>query len=203
MKKIIIFLVMLCFSCSISFADTEKIDLEYKGTYSGTFSGTDSGTWTATIASTGKITGTVTSILSGKLAVTGQGLSSGAISLGNVSSGATFTGMINLTTGATSGTWVNTFYGDSGIFSGAIIILPSSLDCLFNWAEITFPQYFSPAGAISSTSKPYYYRYYTSADTYLAVSSIDNNVYVLGGFFGNTPLKVGFVSNFLSISGCL
>lgn len=75
-------------------------------------------------------------------------------------------------------------------------------DCLFNWAEQNYAQYFSPAGATSATYTPYYYRYYSSTGNYLAVSSNDDHIWVLGPGFGNNLLDVGPVTNFLSVSGC-
>lgn len=75
-------------------------------------------------------------------------------------------------------------------------------DCLFNWAEKNYAQFFSPAGAPSATYTPYYYRYYSGKGNYLAVSSTDNSVWVLGPGFGNNLLKVGPASSFLVPSGC-
>ncbi len=75
-------------------------------------------------------------------------------------------------------------------------------DCLFNWAEKTYPQYFSPAGAASATSSPYYYRYYSGTANYLGVSSADNHVWVLGPSFGNELRDVGSTSSYLGASGC-
>lgn len=65
-----------------------------------------------------------------------------------------------------------------------LLPIASSLqDCIFNWAELAYPQLLSPAGATSSTFPPYYYRYYKNTGVYLAVSLTDDNVYVLGGLF--------------------
>lgn len=75
-------------------------------------------------------------------------------------------------------------------------------DCLFNWAERTYPQFFAPAGAASATSTPYYYRYYSGKGNYLATSSADNHIWVVGASFGNSLLDVGPVTSFLGMSGC-
>lgn len=75
-------------------------------------------------------------------------------------------------------------------------------DCLFHWAERTYPQLFSPAGATSATISPYYYRYYTNTRNYLATSSADRHVWVLGPPWGAQPLSVGPASNFLGMAGC-
>ena len=78
----------------------------------------------------------------------------------------------------------------------------SAADCLFNWAERTVPQYFAPAGAASVTLTPYYYRYYTGTKNYLATSSADNHIWVLGLSFGSSPLDVGPMTSFTTMAGC-
>ncbi len=57
----------------------------------------------------------------------------------------------------------------------------NSADCLFNWAESHYSAFFAPAGAASLTAAPYYFRYYSSTNTYLGISSTDNHVYYVGG----------------------
>lgn len=75
-------------------------------------------------------------------------------------------------------------------------------DCLFDWAELTYPQFFAPAGAASATYAPYYYRYYPGTGNYLATSSADNRIWVLGLISGNNLLDVGPITDFLSTAGC-
>ena len=75
-------------------------------------------------------------------------------------------------------------------------------DCFFNWAERTYPQYFAPAGTPSTASGPYYYRYYAGLGNYLATSTTDNHVYVLGPSFGNTARDLGPLAGFLNTAGC-
>jgi hypothetical protein len=82
------------------------------------------------------------------------------------------------------------------------VLTTSQLDCLFNWAERTYPAYFSPPGASSATSGPYYFRRYSGTGNYLANSAADNSIYVLGPAFGSSPLNVGSASSFLSGAGC-
>jgi triacylglycerol lipase len=75
-------------------------------------------------------------------------------------------------------------------------------DCLFNWAEITYPSLFAPMGAISNTLAPYYYRYYPQTNAYLATSSADNHVYYLGPSSNNSIFDVGALLPLLSTAGC-
>ena len=76
----------------------------------------------------------------------------------------------------------------------------SPSDCLFNWAEKNYPQLFSPAGATSQTSVPYYYRYYQNTNSYLGISSDNNHVYYLGP--DGVLQDVGQLSGWLSTAGC-
>lgn len=78
----------------------------------------------------------------------------------------------------------------------------STSDCIFNWTEQTYPQYFYPASGTSTTFAPYYYRHYSSTDNYLAISSVDNHIWVLGPSFGNGLLDVGPSATFASMAGC-
>lgn len=75
-------------------------------------------------------------------------------------------------------------------------------DCLFNWAERTYPQFFAPAGATSATALPYYYRYYTGTRSYIATSSADANIWVLGPSWGTQAISVGALSTYLTEAGC-
>ncbi len=85
--------------------------------------------------------------------------------------------------------------------STAFVLQPSS-DCLFNWAERTYPQFFAPAGGTSVAAVPYYYRYYPATATYLAISSRDGHVWVFSPMFGNDLIDAGPIANFLPAAGC-
>jgi hypothetical protein len=75
-------------------------------------------------------------------------------------------------------------------------------DCLFNWAEITYPSLFATMGAISTTLAPYYYRYYPQTNAYLATSSADNHVYYPGPSSNNSIFDVGALLPLLSTARC-
>lgn len=75
-------------------------------------------------------------------------------------------------------------------------------DCLFAWGEANYPHYFSPVGPVSATYLQYYYRYYPGKSNYLAVSSADNHVWVLGPLSGNVVTDVGSVASFQATAGC-
>jgi tartrate-resistant acid phosphatase type 5 len=78
----------------------------------------------------------------------------------------------------------------------------SQSDCLFNWAERTYPNRFAPAGAASSTSAPYYYRHYSQTSAYLSTSPTNNHVHYLGPLSNYSILDVGALSGWLSTAGC-
>jgi hypothetical protein len=80
--------------------------------------------------------------------------------------------------------------------TGAIV------DCMFNWGERTFPQYFAPAGAVSAKFPPYYFRFYPPA-TYLATSSADDHIWVQSPVLtGNLPQDIAPIATYLAPSGC-
>lgn len=76
-----------------------------------------------------------------------------------------------------------------------------NVDCLFNWAESTYPQLLAPP-AVSATAEPYYYRYYSQTNAYVGTSSVDNHVYYLGPASANALLDLGPLSTWLATSGC-
>ena len=78
----------------------------------------------------------------------------------------------------------------------------STADCIFNWAERSFPQYFAPPGAASQNSTPYRYRYYSATGNYLASNAADNHLWALGAATGNALLDLGPASNFTGSAGC-
>ena len=56
----------------------------------------------------------------------------------------------------------------------------ANINCLFNWAERTFPGLLAPTGFATAVSGVYSFRYYAATGSYLGVSSVDNHVYLLG-----------------------
>ena len=78
----------------------------------------------------------------------------------------------------------------------------SQSDCLFDWAERIYPSLFAPAGAISSTFAPYYYRFYQQTVSILATSLADDHVFYLGPLSNNSIFDVGAMSPLLSTAGC-
>lgn len=75
-------------------------------------------------------------------------------------------------------------------------------DCLFNWAESTYPQFFTPSKATSATYQQYYYRYYSGTGNYLATSSTDSYIWLLGPVAGSSMLKLAPASDYLGSAGC-
>jgi len=99
--------------------------------------------------------------------------------------------------GSTSGTWWGQLQGSktSSVTSGCQAAEspttdPAKVAELFEEAQKKLAQYF-PAGdaATTQTLDGYTYRYYPSTQIYLAINN--GEVYVMGGSFGNEPLKQG------------
>lgn len=78
----------------------------------------------------------------------------------------------------------------------------ASLDCLFNWAEQSFPQFFQFAGIVSATKAPYYYRVYPGTNNYLLASSADNLIWLYGHVSAWSPTSVRPITSFLGAAGC-
>jgi hypothetical protein len=92
-------------------------------------------------------------------------------------------------------------------FTGNDSLWPASAksntpECVFDWAERSYAQYFSPAGASSQLSDPYYFRYYPGTKNYLAVSAANDHIWVLGPMSGDSPLDVSPLSYFANLAGC-
>jgi hypothetical protein len=75
-------------------------------------------------------------------------------------------------------------------------------DCVFNWAEATYPTHFPANGVASKNVLDYYYRYYPTLNAYLATASRDNHVYYFGPLTQNTLLDLGALSQFQTVTGC-
>ncbi len=82
--------------------------------------------------------------------------------------------------------------------SGAINFAPAN--CLFNWAEKTYSQVLSPAGATSMTSGVYYFRWYPGTQIYVGISSVDSHVYYLPA--GGSVADLGLAQSWFQVSGC-
>lgn len=78
----------------------------------------------------------------------------------------------------------------------------SATDCLFDWAELNYDQYFPRGGGNAGTYSTYTYRYYAAKKNYLAISSADNYVYVMGPSFGSGIVQVGPAASFLAAASC-
>jgi hypothetical protein len=112
-------------------------------------------------------------------------------------SGSTFSGWSGACSG-TATTCTVTMDAAKTVKVGFVAQNPS--DCIFDWAERDFPQYFAPAKASSAYYQNYYYRYYATTGVYLATN--DNILWALGPPTGNALLSLGPMSNFLQAAGC-
>ncbi|WP_297326089.1 hypothetical protein, partial [Nitrosomonas sp.] len=76
----------------------------------------------------------------------------------------------------------------------------SDTEILLNWAENTYPQYF-PTHQVTQTIDPWIYRFYPETGIYAGVNKTDNNVYALGGPWGDTPTLIDTLPNLVALAG--
>ena len=72
-------------------------------------------------------------------------------------------------------------------------------DQLFAYAEGEYRHFFSPVNQESLEFEPWYFRYYSETGNYVAVNTVDKQVYVLGENFP-ALVAVGLLEDFLSLS---
>jgi len=104
--------------------------------------------------------------------------------------------------GATAINSPKNFAGATGSVDSPPTVAIPPADCLFNWAERTYPALFAPAAAASITLAPWYYRHYSQTDAYLGTSSADNHVYYRGPNSSHATLDVGTLATWLATAGC-
>ncbi len=75
----------------------------------------------------------------------------------------------------------------------------SDTEVLLNWAENNYPQYF-PSHQATQSVNPWLYRYYPETGIYAGVNLTDNNVYVLGGPWGDTPTVIDTLPNLFALA---
>jgi hypothetical protein len=108
------------------------------------------------------------------------------------------------TAGTGSVTWYGQFQGSKVSTSttgcGAPVVTtpdPTKVAQLFEEAQKKLAQYFpATANAQTQTLDGYTYRFYPSTNIYLAINNGD--IYVMGGQFGNNPIKQGPLEAILS-----
>lgn len=75
----------------------------------------------------------------------------------------------------------------------------SNNDCLLNWVESRFPQFFTQANSPTQTLGTISYRAYTG-NVFLGVDSSNDAILALGGSFGSSPVTVGKMAEYLPIA---
>src|SRR5690606_17662508 len=105
-------------------------------------------------------------------------------------------GYNEINVGSTSGTWWGQLQGSkvststSGCTGGGSTPDLTKINELFAQAQQKLADLFPPsANATNQEFEGYIYRHYPSTGLYLAIS--DGEVYVMGGQFGDTPVKQG------------
>jgi len=73
-------------------------------------------------------------------------------------------------------------------------------DCFFAWAEGSYPTFIAPSGSPSQSLPPYYYRYYSTTNSYLGINSSDQHLYYLST--AGEMLDLGPYAIWKNQSGC-
>jgi len=82
---------------------------------------------------------------------------------------------------------------EAGARRSALAVRTPDVSALFDWAELTYPQYF-PGHSSNALLAPYIYRWYPDSGNYLGLAG--DTVAVLGPISGGVILNVGTVSDF-------
>lgn len=82
-------------------------------------------------------------------------------------------------------------------FKFAFATPASDADKLLNWAEKNFPQYFS-SHQVTQNIEPWLFRFYPETNIYAGINKSDQNVYVLGGPWGNNPTRIDTLANLIN-----
>lgn len=77
------------------------------------------------------------------------------------------------------------------VAAGVTIGPRTAVDCLFDWAEKSYPAYLAPARAPTLAWLPYVFRAYPGSGAYLGVSAADRHLYYLGPASGGLLLDLG------------
>lgn len=80
------------------------------------------------------------------------------------------------------------------------VLSNTEANCLFDWAEKTYPSALNPAHATSLSSAPYYYRHYTVSSSYVGVSSADNRLYYVDA--SGSLRDMGMAATWSAQAGC-
>jgi len=78
----------------------------------------------------------------------------------------------------------------------------NQMECLFTWVETKYPELFAPSGVQTKMLGAYSYRFYSSTNAYIAVSSGDNHFYYLGILSGNSLMDIGSAATWYTTAGC-
>lgn len=90
-----------------------------------------------------------------------------------------------------------TLFGNIHVASADVA---SDTESLLNWAEINYPDLF-PSRQATQSVEPWLYRYYPETGIYVGVNKIDNNVYLLGGEYGDVETIVDTLPNLMAAVG--
>ena len=78
----------------------------------------------------------------------------------------------------------------------------TSADCVFNWGEHNYAELLYPTPAPAQRLAPYYYRHYTGTNSYVGISSQDDQLRYMGSASNNEMLDMGSMAVWKQSAGC-
>ncbi len=76
----------------------------------------------------------------------------------------------------------------------------SQKECLFNWAEDSYPTLLAPTRPTTVLTSNFYLRYYGTSIAYMAATN--SNLYYLGSLTAFNVADLGALTNWYTVSGC-
>ena len=92
---------------------------------------------------------------------------------------------------------------DSAVIQGQKIG-NSDVTCLLNWFELNYPSELAvPPSPGTQYVEPYYFRYYSVSDIYIAISQDNDHLYYYAPSISNDLVDLGNVGKFYADAGCV
>jgi hypothetical protein len=186
----------------IATANPNTLELCSQGLYSAVVYATYSTPWSWTCKGYGG--GSDASCAAPALAIDGAcGSASGTSPATAPTTNLCSTGTESTVTGG-GNPWVWQCYGNvfGAAASCSTSVSKAQSDCIFNWAEDKYANYFAPRRPNGLTVGPYYARFYSNTTAYLGTSSADQHLYYLGPLTGGTIADLGLASTWLQTTSC-
>jgi pimeloyl-ACP methyl ester carboxylesterase len=100
--------------------------------------------------------------------------------------------------------WLDVSY--SGLTTSTHLVsgksTPDPFDCLFQWAESSYPDIFGRTRTASTVSGDLVFRKYSGSSSYFGFTKAQGHTFYLGPLTNNIVADLGLTSNWMTLSGC-